>query len=66
MSEGIANATVSEVDVTPEMVEAGLEHLYCYNPDRGENAENTVSQIFRAMTFVSKSRHVGSSQANID
>lgn len=48
-----------EVEITPEMIEAGLEHLHRYNPDRGVNAEDTVTRIFWAMTFVSKSHNVG-------
>ncbi len=36
-------------DVTPEMIEAGLPHLYRYHPDRGVEAEETVTRIYRAM-----------------
>ena len=47
--EGIANADVSEIEVTPEMIEAGVLHLYRYHPETGLGDEETVTRIFRAM-----------------
>lgn len=42
----------NEMQITPAMIEAGVEHLYRYHPDRGVNAERTVSAIFFAMLRV--------------
>lgn len=39
---------VSEVEITPEMVKAGVEALYQHNPDF-EAEEDAVSRIYRAM-----------------
>ena len=30
MPEGIANADVSEIEITPEMIETGVSELYCH------------------------------------
>lgn len=38
-----------EIEVTPEMIEAGLLHLARYHRESGETAEDTVIEIFRAM-----------------
>ena len=38
-----------EIEVTPEMIEAGVPHLARYHPDRGEDAEDSVKAIFIAM-----------------
>lgn len=37
------------VDVSPDMIDVGLLELYRYHPDRGEDAEATVSRIFLTM-----------------
>ena len=39
----------TEIEITPEMIDAGLEHLYRYHHDRGVNDEDTVKFIFQAM-----------------
>ena len=36
-----------EIEITPEMVEAGLEWLYTYNPDFSDE-QLTVREIIRA------------------
>jgi hypothetical protein len=46
----------SEVEVTPAVIEAGLEHLFTYNAARTDPAE-VVSRLFRAMYFARL--HVG-------
>lgn len=51
MFEGIADVNDSEVDVTPEMIEAGLKAMYEYD-SRFEPYDNMVHDIFRAMTAV--------------
>lgn len=38
-----------EIEVTPEMAEAGLLHLYRYHPETGVDDEDTVVAIYRAM-----------------
>lgn len=38
----------ADIEVTDEMVDAGLEHLWMRDPDAGESAQ-TVSDIIRAM-----------------
>lgn len=38
-----------EIEVTPEMIEAGVVHLYRYHPDRGLTDEEAVKAIFSAM-----------------
>lgn len=40
---------MAEIEITPEMIEAGLPHLYRYHPDRGVSDEESVKAIFRAM-----------------
>lgn len=37
----------SEIEVTPEMIEAGLEWLYAYNPD-STDGRDIVREIIRA------------------
>ena len=37
------------VEVTSEMIEAGLRHLYKYDPEWGANETDTVTRIFLAM-----------------
>lgn len=51
--DSIANIDVSEIEVTPDMIEAGLLELYAYSPDRSElTAEETVEEIYRLMERV--------------
>ena len=38
-----------KIVVTPEMIEAGLLHLYAYHPEYGVNDEQTVIRIYSAM-----------------
>lgn len=38
-----------EIEITPEMIEAGLRHLYWYHPDRGVDEEETLVRIFSSM-----------------
>jgi hypothetical protein len=47
-----------EIEVTPEMVEAGLHHLLKFNPYRGSDDERTVGEIFRAMERARKSERL--------
>ena len=37
------------IEVTPEMIEEGLLHLYRWHPDTGVGDEDTVTRIFFAM-----------------
>jgi hypothetical protein len=53
---------LATLDVTPEMIEAGMNELRCYG-DGGETAEEIVTRIFlamveawRARAFLSRSR----------
>jgi len=46
--------TGTEIEVTPEMIEAGLPHLYRYHPERGVDEEETIIRIFRAMLCVER------------
>ena len=43
-----ANADVTEIEVTPEMIEAGVEALVGYDP-RFDLEEDAVKKIFLAM-----------------
>ena len=47
----IANANVAEIEVTPEMIEAGLEVLGWFDPaeDAGEKRREIVSEIYEVM-----------------
>lgn len=51
MSEGIANAEFPEIEITPEMIEAGVEVLEWFDPaeDAGEKRCEIVSEIYEAM-----------------
>lgn len=49
MSKGIPNVDDFEIEVTPEMIEAGLKAMYEY-VSRFEPYDNMVDDIFRAMT----------------
>ena len=51
MSERIESVDVSEVEVTPEMIEVGILALYEYDP-RFSNEKDIVIKIFSAMTAV--------------
>lgn len=48
-------APETEIEITPEMIEAGLHHLLSFNQYRGSDDEQTVSEIFRAMTRAARS-----------
>ena len=52
MSEGIANVDVSEIEITPEMIEAGTE-AFCGYDSRFEGPEDVVAEIFQAMVVAS-------------
>jgi len=41
-------------EVTPDMIRAGLHHLSQYHREWGEDAEETVEAIFRAMVAASE------------
>jgi hypothetical protein len=47
----------TEIEITPAMIEAGLEHLYHYHPETGVSDEETVVNIFMAMTALSLHAH---------
>jgi hypothetical protein len=54
----IANATTEpkeheEIEITPEMIEAGVVALVSYNPDF-ELEEDAAARIFKAMITVSR------------
>ena len=51
MSEGIANANVSEIEITPEMIEAGVGVLLRYHRERSDEAD-VVREIFERMISV--------------
>ena len=38
-----------EIKVTPQMIEAGLRHLYAYHPEHGVDGADTIRRIFVAM-----------------
>lgn len=38
-----------EIEVTPEMIDAGLVHLYRYHPENGVGDAETIIAIYRAM-----------------
>lgn len=40
-----------EIEITPEMIEAALPHLYRYYPESGVSDEDTVAAIYRAMRY---------------
>ena len=46
-AEREANST-DEIEITPEMISAGLLELYRFSPER-DLAEDAVANIFRAM-----------------
>lgn len=54
MSECHREESEDEIKVTPEMIEAGLPHLYRYHPDRGVDAEDSVKAIFVEMYRVAR------------
>ena len=49
--DGIANADVSETEVTPEMIEAGTGPLLRYHRERSDEAD-VVREIFERMISV--------------
>jgi len=49
-----AGAPANEVEITPEMIEAGLKPLFNYDPDFS-NEKDIVVEVFRAMLSVSTS-----------
>ena len=51
MSEGIANADVSEIEVTPEMIEAGA-FLLCGFQTTTLDEEHWAEAVYRAMAAV--------------
>ena len=56
MSEGIANVGDSEIEITPEMIEAGVEELYghpiaAHEPSTEEVCE-AVIETYRAMALL--------------
>jgi hypothetical protein len=52
----VANVADSEeIEVTPEMMDAGLTHLFRFHPDRGIGAEETVRGIWREMSRCARS-----------
>lgn len=42
-----------KIEVTPAMIEAGVMHLYAYDPEKGVDDEETVIRIYRAMCAAS-------------
>ena len=49
-SKTVTSVEPPEIEVTPEMIEAGLSGLYGYSPDRSEwTAEETTAAIYRFM-----------------
>lgn len=48
MCEGIANVDVSEIEITPEMIAAGVPELLNYDP-RYEPPEAAVERLFAVM-----------------
>ena len=49
MSEGIANATVPEIEVTPEMIEAGCREFVGFDSQL-DVPEDVVREIYSAMS----------------
>ena len=48
MSKGIASADVPEIEVTPEMIEAGASEVASYNPEE-MTSEAAAVEVFLAM-----------------
>ena len=44
----IANVDVPEIEVTPKMIEAGVEAFLCHD-GKVDSEEETVKEIFRVM-----------------
>lgn len=53
---GRSKTECQEIEITPAMVEAGLEHFFGYD-ERFGNERDVVVEIFRAMLLVSKREH---------
>ncbi len=51
MSEDIANVDVSEIEVTPEMIEAGACEVAFHSPDL-TNSQTTAVDVYLAMEKV--------------
>lgn len=52
MPESIANVDVSEIEITPEMIEAGAEALRGFDGGYMEPHEDAAERIYRAMWHV--------------
>ena len=52
MSDRIANADISEIEITPDMIEVGVE-VFCGHDRRFVAEEETVIQIFKSMIELS-------------
>lgn len=52
-----ADEMPAEIEITPEMIEAGLLHLSRYDPEYGVDGEDTVKRIFLAMLGEFSWRH---------
>ena len=48
--KGVGAPDLNDIEITPEMIEAGLEHLYRYHPDSGVNDTDTVVAILRVFS----------------
>jgi hypothetical protein len=48
-----AGAPGDEIEVTPEMIEAGLYHLLRFHPNRRDD-EDTVVALYRAMVMAER------------
>ena len=53
MSEGIANVDDSEIEITPEMIEAGAAEVACYSPEEMTTGMTAVA-VFESMMSVYK------------
>ena len=53
MSEGIANVDVSAIEITPAMIEAGVEAWSEYD-ERFEGADEMIERVYRAMALRAK------------
>ncbi len=49
-------APTDEIEVTPEMIEAGVIPLCAYHPEVGVSDEETVRQIFLRMLLAARTR----------
>lgn len=51
------NGGAGAPEITPEMIDAGLEWLYAYNPD-GSDGRETVRQIIKAALAIQSRQDV--------